>query len=61
MSEQLPVTPPVGSQPDETADAVSTREPWETPRVLVSEPFDSTHAGTDPDPMEGDTFYGPTS
>jgi hypothetical protein len=51
---------PEEAQPDASPNPV-TREPWETPRVLASEPFDSTEVGMDGDPMEGASFYGPNS
>ena len=52
-----PLAPPPAVDNSATPD---TREPWATPRVLAAEPFDRTHAGPDPDPMEGTIFYGPS-
>jgi hypothetical protein len=59
--ERTPDVTSVGPQPDERHATPTTRQPWETPRVLAHEPFDRTEEVVmDSEPVEGD-FYGPTS
>jgi hypothetical protein len=47
-------------QPDDIPANLRAREPWEAPRVLAFEPFESTHAGTGAGTKEG-FFYGDNS
>ena len=52
-------THPESNSGDRASSSSTNREPWETPRVLVSEPFGSAQVGMDGDPMEG-ILYGPS-
>jgi len=59
MSDQKNRSTGPEPNPADPPPASTNREPWETPRVLVSEPFESAQTGMDGDPMEG-ILYGPS-